>query len=259
MPATIKTSPWTTWQPDDYLRDYYGGDVKPDEREAIRFQVDFLRSTGRTFAAAVEYGCGPTLGRAIAASSYVGSLDMADRLERNLDKVRQWASVDQDADDWSAFTRYVLQCEGVAWPNAGDMHAKERLTRTRMTDVVLTDAKQRDPLGRDRVGYYDLLITGFCVDCISTSKAVWRTCLVNVFTVLQGGGSFVVGALRRCRGYRVGDRWFPACDIDRADLEAALLRCGSDPAFLHIEERDLPAYHDQGYDGILMASGRKRT
>jgi hypothetical protein len=255
----MKTSPWTTWQPDDYLRDYYGGDVKPDEREAIRFQVDFLRSTGRTFAAAVEYGCGPTLGRAIAASSYVGSLDMADRLERNLDKVRQWASVDQDADDWSAFTRYVLQCEGVAWPNAGDMHAKERLTRTRMTDVVLTDAKQRDPLGRDRVGYYDLLITGFCVDCISTSKAVWRTCLVNVFTVLQGGGSFVVGALRRCRGYRVGDRWFPACDIDRADLEAALLRCGSDPAFLHIEERDLPAYHDQGYDGILMASGRKRT
>jgi hypothetical protein len=255
----MKTSPWTTWQPDDYLRDYYGGDVKPDEREAIRFQVDFLRSTGRTFAAAVEYGCGPTLGRAIAASSYVGSLDMADRLERNLDKVRQWASVDQDADDWSAFTRYVLQCEGVARPNAGDMHAKERLTRTRMTDVVLTDAKQRDPLGRDRVGYYDLLITGFCVDCISTSKAVWRTCLVNVFTVLQGGGSFVVGALRRCRGYRVGDRWFPACDIDRADLEAALLRCGSDPAFLHIEERDLPAYHDQGYDGILMASGRKRT
>ena len=255
----MKTSPWTTWQPDDYLRDYYGGDVKPDEREEIRFQVDFLRSTGRTFAAAVEYGCGPTLGRAIAASSYVGSLDMADRLERNLDKVRQWASVDQDADDWSAFTRYVLQCEGVAWPNAGDMHAKERLTRTRMTDVVLTDAKQRDPLGRDRVGYYDLLITGFCVDCISTSKAVWRTCLVNVFTVLQGGGSFVVGALRRCRGYRVGDRWFPACDIDRADLEAALLRCGSDPAFLHIEERDLPAYHDQGYDGILMASGRKRT
>jgi len=255
----MKTSPWTTWQADDYYRDYYGGDVKPDEREAIRFQVEFLRSTGRTFTSALEYGCGPTLGRAIAASSYVGSLDMADRLERNLDKVRQWASVDQDADDWSAFTRYVLQCEGVAWPNAGDMHAKERLTRTRMTDVVLTDAKQRDPLGRDRVGYYDLLITGFCVDCISTSKAVWRTCLVNVFTVLQGGGSFVVGALRRCRGYRVGDRWFPACDIDRADLEAALLRCGSDPAFLHIEERDLPAYHDQGYDGILMASGRKRT
>ena len=255
----MKTSPWTTWQAEDYYRDYYGGDVKPDEREAIRFQVEFLRSTGRTFTSALEYGCGPTLGRAIAASSYVRSLHMADRLDRNLDKVRQWAAVDQDADDWSAFTRYVLQCEGVARPKPDDMHAKERLTRTRVTDVLLTDAKQRHPLGQERVGYYDLLITGFCVDCISTSKAVWRTCLGNVFTVLQGGGSFVVGALRRCTGYRVGDRWFPACDIDRSDLEAALLRCGADPAFLQIEERDLPAHDDQGYDGILLASGRKRT
>ena len=54
MPASVKTSPWTTWQADDYYRDYYG-DVKPDELEAIRFQVEFLRGAGRTFTAAVEW------------------------------------------------------------------------------------------------------------------------------------------------------------------------------------------------------------
>ena len=89
----MKTSPWTTWQADDYYRDYYGADVKPDEREAIRFQVEFLRNRAH-LPSAVEYGCGPTLGRALAASSYVRSLHMADRLERNLAKVRQWASGD---------------------------------------------------------------------------------------------------------------------------------------------------------------------
>ena len=60
----MKTSPWTTWRADDYYRDYYGADVKPDEREAIRFQLEFLRRSGRTFSSAVEYGCGPTLHRA---------------------------------------------------------------------------------------------------------------------------------------------------------------------------------------------------
>jgi hypothetical protein len=259
MSASLKTSPWDTWQAADYYRDYYGPEVQPDELEAMRFQVEFLRSTGRTFATAVEYGCGPTLGRAIAASDYVRSLHMADRLESNLARVRQWASGDRDADDWSASTRYVLQCEGVTRPGPGDVQAKERLTRKVMTDFLLTDARQRYPLGQEREGCYDLLLTGFCVDCLSRSQAVWRKCQANVFTLLKGGGSFLVAALRRCKGYRVGERWFPASDIDRADLEAALLRCGADPAFLHVEERNLPSHASQGYHGILLASGRKRA
>ncbi len=185
---------------------------------------------------------------------------MAAHLERNLDKVRQWASGDQHADDWSAYTRYVLQCEGVARPKPGEMRAKERLTRKRLTDVLLTDAKQRYiRWARDGSGGTTSSSPVSAWTASSTSKAVWRTCLGNVFTVLQDGGSFVVAALRRCKGYRVGDRWFPACDIDRSDLESALLGCGSDAAFLQIEERDLPAHDDQGYDGILLASGRKRT
>src|SRR6185369_2663877 len=132
------------------MRDYYDGQVKPDEREAIRFQVEFLQSTGRIFDSAVEYGCGPTLGRAIAASKYVRSLHMADLLEGNLDKVRQWASGDPHADDWSAFTRYVLSCEGVAQPAPGQTRGRELLTRQRMTDFHLTNAKQRYPLGEER-------------------------------------------------------------------------------------------------------------
>jgi NNMT/PNMT/TEMT family len=259
MPASLKISPWRTWQADDYYQEYYGADVQPDEREAIRFQVEFLRSTGLTFSSAVEYGCGPTLGRAIAASHYVRSIHMADHLESNLDKVRQWALGDPNAGDWSAFTRYVLVCEGIAHPDATQTQAKEQLTRKRITEFLLTDAKQRYPLGRERIGFYDLLITGFCVDCISTSKVIWRKCMENVFTVLQGGGSFVVAALRRCKGYRVGERWFPACDIDRTDFERALFRSGADPTFLRIEERDLPSHDAQGYYGILLAAGRKQT
>ena len=128
-----------------------------------------------------------------------------------------------------------------------------------MTNFHLTNAKERNPLGQERLALFDLLITGFCVDSLSTSKAVWRKCLWNVFTVLQDGGSFVVAALRHCKSYSVGGRWFPSCDIDRTDFEAALLASGADPAYLKIEERDLPSHDTQGYDGILLASGRKRS
>jgi hypothetical protein len=259
MPASHPVSPWADWRPDDYVQDYYGAEIQPDEREAIRFQVEFLRRSGRVFPRALEYGCGPTLMRAIAAAGYVESLDMAEYLESNLARVRRWAAGGRDADDWGAFTRYVLQCEGLAEPEPADVRAREARTREVVADLLPTDARQPHPLGGHRDGSYDLLITGFCVEGVSESKEVWRSSLGNVLTLLKGGGSFVLAAVRRCNGYRVGGHWFPAADIDLSDLGPALLECGCDPASLRLEERDLPSHDSQGYQGILLAAGRKRA
>ena len=171
MSAPKTTSPYTAWRPDDYFRDYCA-EVQPDEREALRFQADFLQRAGQFFPTALEYGCGPTLMRAIAAAKYVRSLHLADYLESNLSRVRQWASGDGNAGDWSAFTRYVLQCEGIAQPGPADVLAREGLTRKVITDLLPTDAREPYPLGEHRVERYDLLITGFCVEAVSESKAV---------------------------------------------------------------------------------------
>src|SRR5689334_5910567 len=113
MNAAIKVSAWESWRPAEYLQEYCH-QVELDDQEAIRFQIEFLRRAGRIFPRALEYGCGPTLMRAIAAASYVESLDMADHLDVNLRHVRRWASGDPQADDWSRFTEYVLRCEGIA-------------------------------------------------------------------------------------------------------------------------------------------------
>jgi hypothetical protein len=78
----------------------------------------------------------------------------------------------------------------------------------------------------------------------------------NVFGVVKPGGSFVVMALRGSDAYRVGDRWFPAANVSRDDLESSLLECGADPAAVEIEECELPDHADQGYRGMLMACGR---
>jgi hypothetical protein len=94
------------------------------------------------------------------------------------------------------------------------------------------------------------------VDCLSPSKTVWRRCMCNVFRLLKPGGSFVVQALRGCEGYRVGEHWFPAANIQSTDFESVLLECGADPATLELAERDLPSHASQGYEGILIASGR---
>ena len=250
---------WEAWRPAEYVRDYYSRQVEPDEQLAIRFQVEYLRRSGRRFRRAIEYGCGPTLMRALAASAYVTSLDMADRLAENLLHVRRWAAGDPQADDWSHFTGHVLRCEGVAEPSREDVHAREQRTRQVLAELLVTDARDGHPLGPERVATYDLLVSGFCLDCLSPSKSVWGDCMRNVLALLQPGGAFVLLALRGCERYRVGEQWFPGANIQLPDLASQLLVCGANPLRLEVAEAELPTHADQGYTGILMACGETRT
>jgi hypothetical protein len=194
--------------------------------------------------------------RALAASAYVESLDMADRVPENLQRLRLWADGDQRADDWSRFTEYVLNCEGIALPSREDVCARERLTRSILSDLLLTDARKQYPLGAGRVASYDLLISAFCVECLSASTSVWRRCTRNVFGLLKPGGSFVIVALRGSEGYRVGADWFRVANIQLGELRSLLLECDADPSHLKITESDLPNFAVHGYTGILMASGQ---
>jgi hypothetical protein len=252
----MKIAAWKSWRPAEYFQEYFSRMVEPDEQAAIRFHVEFLRRAGRVFPRALDYGCGPTLMRALAASAYVGSLDMADRFDDNLRRVRHWADDAPQADDWSPFTEYALNCEGVSSPSREDVLARERQTRSVLSELLLTDARKPRPLGPNRTASYDLLISSFSLDCLSLSKAVWRRCMRNVFGLLKPGASFVIFSLRGCESYRVGERWFPGSNIQSSDLERALLECGAAPASLEICESELPTHADQGYTGMLFASGR---
>lgn len=246
---------WSEWRPAEYLQEYCRR-VEPDDEAALRFQVAFLRQTGRVFPRALEYGCGPTLMRAIAASAYVRSLDMADRLPVNLRHVRRWVAGEPGADDWTAFTEYVLRCEAIPAPAADLVRSREQATRRVLSSLLLTDARRRYPLGRERDASYDLLISGFCLDCLSQSKAVWRRCMTNVFRLLKPRASFVLIALRACRAYRVGTRWFPAANLSRGELESALF-AGASPSSLTLAECELPGHAGQGYGGLFLASGER--
>lgn len=255
MNASLSISPWEDWQSASYFDDYFGLHVAPDEQAAIRFQIEFLQSKKHKFARALEFGCGPTVMRAIAASEYIESLDMAEWLEDNLQQISLWAANEPEADDWSHFTEYVLSCEGRDMFSRDDVLAREQLTRNVISEIIQTNAHDLFPLGKQRVASYDLLISSFCLDCLSPCKDTWRKCMKNVFGLLKPGGSFTMMALRDCKGYLVGNHWFPGANISRKDLESALLLCGANPASLRVTEYDVPDHASQGYQGILLASG----
>ncbi len=250
------TADYSQWQAQDYFKTYYSEVVLPDEQVVLAYQIDTLRRIEHKFGRALEYGCGPTLHRAIAAARYAFRIDMADWLPDNLAQVREWLSRGAGNDDWNRFTDYVLRCEGET-PDARRIERREEQTRKVIRNLHVSDARWRHPLGPDRFRFYDLIISGFCLDAISCEKEVWRRCMCNVLSMLHEGGLLILHALHRCRAYKVGERMFPGADLSEQDLHDSLLANGFAPSSIDVRVIPCPENRQYGYAGILVASARK--
>ena len=258
---------YSEWRAEEYLDTYYREAILPDERRVLTFELDALTGEHEAFGRALEYGCGPTLHRAIAAARHVFRIDMADRVADNLLQIERWLKGGRESTDWSRFTRFVLEHEhGSAEQHAIELSAieppaierREALARKVIRQLRLSDARCLHPLGPEREGFYDLLISGFCIDAVSGDKRVWRQCTANVLSMLRPGGLLVLHALHRCRAYRVADRLFPCTDLTADDLFDSLLANGIRRSSIDIQLAACPENAPYGYAGILMARGRKR-
>ncbi len=248
---------YSEWRAQEYFDTYYREVVLTDEQRVLAYQLDALASTGTMFGRALEYGCGPTLHRAIAAARHVFRIDMADWLPDNLRQIERWLQAGPRNTDWNRFTRYILEHEHGSADPAG-IERRETLTRKVIRQLRSSDARWEHPLGADREGFYDLLISGFCLDAVSRDRRIWRQCMQNVLATLRSGGLLVLHALHRCQAYRVADRLFPGADLSADDLNASLIANGFRRSSIDIVFAPCPENAVYGYRGILMASARKR-
>jgi hypothetical protein len=247
---------YSQWHAQDYFKTYYSEVVLPDEQAVLAYQVETLKRIEHKFGRGLEYGCGPTLHRAIAAARYAFRIDMADWLPDNLEQVKAWVNCTSDNGDWHRFTDYILACEGEI-PDARRIERREEQTRKVIRNLHVSDARWRHPLGPQRQGFYDLVVSGFCLDAVSSDKEVWRRCMRNVLSTLHAGGLLILHSLYRCKAYKVGERMFPGADVSEDDLAGSLTENGFPQPSIDIHVIPCPDNAQYGYAGILVASARK--
>src|SRR4030095_11528913 len=98
--------------------------------------------------------------------------------------------------------KYVLACEGHSRPNNERVIHREEQTRKVVRGLYVSDARLRQPLDPSCEDFNDRVITGFCIDAISSDRAVWRRCMRNVTSMLQPGDTFIIHALHQCTAYK---------------------------------------------------------
>ena len=61
--------------------------------------------------------------------------------------------------------------------------------------------------------------------------------------------------LRKCRRYKVGDKYFPCADVDETDVATLFEQCGFDRRRTRLRVEPVAEQRALGYEGIVLASG----
>jgi hypothetical protein len=241
------------WIARDYLAEYYR-EVQDDERNTIRYFVERIRDAHS--GPVLCFGSGPTLHHVFLAVPRATEVYLADYLQQNLDEIERWRRSDPDAHDWTPFVRYVLGCESGREPVDAEVAARIEALRGAIAGVVHADAGLTDPLGTSFRGRFATVLSPYCADSATDDKRTWERYSRNIATLVRPGGLLLVSALRLCRGYKAGDRFFPAANIDEDDLKEVLLQDFL-PDSIDVQVREVPEHRDQGFSGILLARAVK--
>lgn len=246
-------SSFAEWNPTEYLAEYYS-EVEADEQYTLRFLMqEFKKLTGQPIA--LEFGIGPTVHHILPLSPYVSEIHVADYLPANLAEVRKWQAEQAGAHNWQPFTEFILAQNGIPAHCPHALANREAQTRQQITQYLRGDAALTDPLGADRRGRYEFLLSCYCADSATPDKAIWDLYIDNILSVLKPGGFFVTAALRNCCWYRVGEKYFPSADVNESDFERLFARHQFDMSSVTLQVESVPSHAATGYESIILASG----
>jgi methyltransferase len=258
MPLKL-THDWDNhWRPQEYLSQYYQTPKVPsDETVICQFIISHLGRWSNGFSTALDIGVGPTLHHEIALAPYVKRLDVADYLPQNLAEIRKWLNGERDAHDWDIYIRGILNMEGTSTANGTAVESRKRLVKQSVNRLLPCNIKNTLPLGTHVT--YPLVTAFYLADSVASSKADWSTYMANIVNLVEPGGTLLISALRNAEYYRVGDALFPSAKINEEDVERLYLSLNFVPSSLDIQVDIVSEWKDEGFDSIIVASGKKKA
>ncbi len=233
-----------------YLRTYYNQPPTADETAVWRFLMKAFREhppRGRF----LELGCGPTVHHILPFAPHVDEIRMSDYLEENLEQVRLWKAGAPEAHDWSAYTSFTLECEGVD-PTPEAIAEREALARGKLDAIFPCNLMQDVPAEHREA--YDAVGAFYCVEEIGISVEEWRRVLERATDHVRPGGTFYMSALAGMTSYDVMGVDYPCACIRHEDVRRAFDELGFGSVSIESSEIETP---DCGVTGSLNVAAVK--
>jgi hypothetical protein len=236
---------WNGFDSEAYFEHNYNV-LHAEDREIIDIVADHFQEYAppRWFRArAIDVGAGANLYPALTMLPFVGHITLSEPGGTN----REWlkSQLEKHADSWDQFWKAISDGR----PDYLRLHHPfDRLRNS--TEVVSGNVFALEQ------NHYDMGTMFFVAESITSRLAEFERATRNFIGSLVTGAPFAAAFMRDSAGYTISDKHFPACAIEKDDVE----RCLADVAFVD----DIQVVMDssdplrEGYSGMIVATGRKR-
>jgi hypothetical protein len=231
---------WDSFDPQAYVRHNYSA-LRADDREILRRTRDFFAGAELSGVRCVDVGSGANLYPVLSLLPFAHRVDLCEWSASNVSWLR--AQVDNYDELWDPY--WQVCAEHPAYSALAD-------PRVRLAQVgrVLKTSVFDLPTHTWSAG------TMFFVACsISADRAESEHAIGRFLGALRPGSPFAVAFMLGSRGYHVGQRRFPAVELQRAEVVASIAAGAYDLDFHEVPPT--PPLRD-GYLSMLLATGRTR-
>ncbi|MFJ3671224.1 SCO2525 family SAM-dependent methyltransferase [Streptomyces sp. NPDC090106] len=253
-------APWNNFDNKAYVAQNYLELLPVDEEILVKVGRYFSRhcesgseGEGRPVLG-IDMGAGGNLYPALAMLPWCRKITLFERAPENVAYLRQQR--DDVGQNWEAFWKVL--CETKAYSRHDSKWKIDFQEAARVEQGNLFKMGQRNWLGlRRSAGKYQIGTMFFVAESISTSPDEFRQAIDCFMNVLAPGAPFAAAFMEGSHGYDVGTEHFPACDVDKDEVEAALTPYASDLEMVRLSE----AGHlvRPGHTGMILACGKRSS
>ncbi|MGW3286846.1 SCO2525 family SAM-dependent methyltransferase [Streptomyces sp. NPDC001002] len=248
-------APWDEFDPGAYVDQNYR-DLLDADAEILTFVREHFSSHFREPfdrpIHGIDIGAGANLYPALSMLPWCTEITLLERAPKNVDYLLgQKPHYDPS---WDSFWKVLC---GNAGYEAMEGDPRDRFrTAVRVEEGNLFAMRRRKPFGllRDR-RRWQIGTMFFVAESISTSHEEFRRGVACFMAALEPGAPFAAAFMEGSRGYDVGDRHYPACNVDETQVKESFQGLAQ-----KVETRRLGESSHlvrPGHTGIILACGRR--
>ncbi|NEC90345.1 SCO2525 family SAM-dependent methyltransferase [Streptomyces sp. SID12501] len=245
-------APWDAFDPRVYFDHNYRVPLDADEeivQRVGRHFSDHFRENSHRPVLGIDVGAGANLYPALSMLPWCRRITLLERSPQNVAYLKgQQGAFDPE---WDAFWK-LLREDDRAYEEV-DSGRRERfhdVVRVRKGDLF--DLARPNLLGRrPSRGRWQIGTMFFVAESLSSSHDEFRHAVECFMRALAPGAPFAAAFMEGSKGYSVGDQFYPACDVNEAEVAESLEPFAGKVDFCSLGEVRT------GHTGIILALGHR--
>lgn len=216
--------------PLDYLRAFYS-EIDSESEGLLQFLVSVFDKAPHA-PLVLEFGSGPVLISAIPAARRARAIHFCDHVPANREYLTRWLAGEDQEFDWSPYIAMCLELEGKV---VSEKTIRQRAHNIRDLVRRVVSCNIFDPLPVRTRYQYEVVISNYCLDAVTTSKQEWQLFTRRLAKLLKPGGTLVLSSLRKTEFFEFGTSRYANVVLDVDDLSEAFTQAGFDPQSIRVE------------------------